>query len=134
MLFEWELVEPTNLYLRANKTTGFVAKISSGVTVAKMTDAIQAWKKPSAGTKKDDGTLYKNTMTFNEELNLDMRTLPLTKSKWIFFSQEPIKILQMNFYLLDPILHSPCYIGEIQYFFTFHGTPLARGLCDIDEV
>ena len=78
-------MESTNIYLRANKTTGFVAKISSGVTVAKMTDAIQAWKKPSGdGTTTSDGTKYKNTMTFNEELNLDMRTLPLTKSKSFF--------------------------------------------------
>ena len=82
-----EFVLPNEIYLRANKTATFLAEITSGVTVAKKTYAIQAWKKPSGkGTDSATGTTYENTMTFNEELDLDIdptKSLPLEKSKLI---------------------------------------------------
>ena len=57
------------IYLTENKTIGFLAEISSGVTVPKMTSAIQAWKKPSGG------------MTFNDVLKLKDVKLKLARSK-----------------------------------------------------
>ena len=58
------------IYLTENKTMGFLAEISSGVAVPKMTSAIQAWKKATSGG-----------MTFNDEISLNAAKLELTRSK-----------------------------------------------------
>ena len=69
-------------YLTEDKTTGFMAEISSGVTVPKKTSAIQAWKKPTlpkAG--KGNENTYEGTMTFNDVLSLKDKGLTLARSK-----------------------------------------------------
>ena len=90
---EMEFVYATygDYYLTENKTAGFLAEIQSGVTVSKMSSAIQAWKKPASGTPSTSGTTYSNTMTFNEEVNFDIdltgpSPLKLVKSKSIILS------------------------------------------------
>ena len=65
-------------YLTEDKTNGFLAEISSGVTVPKKTSAIQVWKKLSA---PKSGKTYEATMTFNDVLSLKDKGLTLARSK-----------------------------------------------------
>ena len=87
---EMEFVYATygDYYLTENKTAGFLAEIQSGVTVSKMSSAIQAWKKTGSGTTSNTGTTYSNKMTFGEEVDFDLNLaesspLELVKSKSI---------------------------------------------------
>ena len=100
---EMEFVYSTGIneyYLTENKTAGFLAEIQSGVTVSKMSSAIQAWKKPASGTFSATGTTYKNKMTFGEEVDFDLdlaqtSPLELVKSKSII-SKNQQAILHMQ--------------------------------------
>ena len=87
-------------YLTENKTAGFLAEIQSGVTVSKMSSAIQAWKKTGSGTSSTTGTTYSNKMTFGEEVDFDLNLaesspLELVKSKSII-SKNQQAILHMQ--------------------------------------
>ena len=68
-----ETTDP-EIYLTENKTISFLAEISSGVTVPKITSAIQAWKKLGSGG-----------MTFNDMLKLNDVKLKLARSKSIIY-------------------------------------------------
>ena len=56
-------------FLTENKTIGFLAEISSDVTVPKKTSAIQAWRKTGGG------------MTFNDVLPISAPEITLARSK-----------------------------------------------------
>ena len=74
---EWEFENDVGIYLTEKDIkTGFVAEISSGVTVNKNDNAIQGWKAPTDRSAK---TLA-NTMAFDEPLSLNNREISFSKS------------------------------------------------------
>ena len=74
---EWEFEDDVGIYLTEKDIkTGFVAEISSGVTVNKNDNAIQGWIAPTDRS----GTTLANKMAFDETLSLNNREIILSKS------------------------------------------------------
>ena len=74
---EWEFENDVGIYLTEKDVkTGFVAEISSGVTVNKNDNAIQGWIAPNPRS----GTTLANKMAFDDTLSLNNREISLSKS------------------------------------------------------